>query len=162
MAFTPKLNDYFLGRDVAIDIALGDFDESPTAEYVELGGTRGVSDSMTSETSDLTNRSTPGSFRQKLTTWSEMTGSIDGISIKGDAHNVKSTRNHFVTDRYKRAWLRLTAPNGADGATEVMEVPIVITQFDNDYSYEGEPTWTLSWESQGAPAYVEVPAPAPA
>lgn len=163
MPYVPKLNDYFVGREVFIEFAPGDFDDEAAAEasFLELGATRGVSDSGSAETVDMTNRSSPGSFRQRLITYTEMTGSIDGVITKGADSNVRAVRDHFYTDEKKQGWLRLTSPD-SDGGTEVMAVPVVLSQFDRDFNYEGEPTFTMNWEAQEQPTFDQAPAPAPA
>ena len=89
-----------------------------------------------------------------------MTGSIDGVITKGADSNVRAVRDHFYTDPDKRGWLRLTSPD-SDGGTEVMAVPVVISQFDRDFNYEGEPTFTMNWEAQEQPTFDQVAAPAP-
>jgi predicted secreted protein len=157
MAYTPKLNDYFLGREVDVEIFLGE-SETPPQNYLELGGTRGLNREGSKGTVDVTNRDTPGNVRQTLVDYISMTGSIDGVVTKGDESNVKATERYFYETNQSFAWVRLTAPDGG-GATEVCEIPCQITECSKDFANESEATFSLSWEAVEEPQFTDVPAP---
>ena len=148
----------YIGRAALVEVSLACSD-TPPGSYLTLGGTRGLSLSGEWGSIDVTSRSSAGQVREKLADYIEYSGDIDGTVLKGAAGNVKALRSYVwdPTDSQPKGWVRYTIPDDANG-TETLEFPVIFTNFNYDFPYDGEATFSLSWEGDGAPVLTDIPA----
>ena len=152
----------WIGRNATIEIYIDTpTDTEPTTNWLEIGGTRGLTISGSWGSVDVTNRSSVGSFREKIADYIETTISTDGVVLKAAASNVKAVRDYFYAptnaDVQPCAWIRVTFPDDA-GATETLSYPVLLTTFDYEAPYDAEATFSLEAEGIGQPVFTDIPA----
>lgn len=147
----------FQGRTVAVAISLGCSETAP-ASYNDLGATRGLSFSGSRGTIDVSSRET-GNVREYIGDYLDGTVSIDGLLAKSGTAQSKVVREAFFDSATEtvNAWIELTLPEEA-GATTTIEVPVILTSYENDFPYDGTSTFSLEAQLDGDVVFTDVPA----
>lgn len=156
MASTHCSAGAYAGKSILVSVFMGCSDTRPdSANFTELGWRRGLSFQVDKETIDVTTAGSAGAFREKIQTFTEMTGSLDGVAIRSD--DLKTLRRYIITTPQADAWLRFEIPDEA-GAVENMYVQCMFSSYSLDGNYDSEATNDLSWEAVSVPEFVDVPA----
>jgi predicted secreted protein len=155
-------NGAWIGRDALIDIYISaESATEPTTNWLELGGTRGLTIDASWGSVDVTNRSSLGAFREKIADYIETSISTDGVVLKAAASNVKEVRQFILAPTTASgqpcAWIRVTFPEES-GATETMSYPVLLTTFNYEAPYDAEATFSLESEGIGQPVFTDIPA----
>lgn len=140
----------YVGRDVLVEYAIA----LPSAVksslvYVPLGMMRAKDISTDWDTADTTGDKSPLYTKTQLATFKNIEFSGDGVSYDDAVHNQlafeQQTMNpSSVTGGQPLVWLRVTYPN------KVYEGPFMVSNFSNSSPHDGEATWSMTANSNGA------------
>lgn len=146
----------YAGKQVLVSYFLGCSDTQPADNtFIQAGWRRGLSFEVNKETIDVTTAGSTGSFREKIQTFTEITGSLDGVAIRST--DLKALREYIITTPQADCWLRFAIPDES-GATEIIYIQAMFSSYNLDANYDGEATNGINWEAVSVPVFVDVPA----
>lgn len=146
----------YAGKAVAVYYFLGCSDTAPDPEdYIFAGWRRGTSMSISKESIDVTTAGSASSIREKLQTFTEITGSVDGIAKRED--DIKTLRRYIATTPQADCWIKLVIPD-MGSTVEVIEIQAMFGSYDLDAPYDESSTNSLDWEAVAVPIFTDVPA----
>lgn len=146
----------YAGKLVGVYYWLGCSDTTPDAEdYIFAGWRRGTSLSISKESIDVTTAGSASSIREKLQTFTEITGSIDGIAKRED--DVKTLRRYIATTPQADCWIKLVIPD-MGSTVEIIEIQAMFGSYDMDAPYDESVTNSLDFEAVSVPIFTDVPA----
>lgn len=146
----------YAGKEVAVYYWLGCSDTTPDPEdYVFAGWRRGTSLSISKESIDVTTAGSASSIREKLQTFTEITGSLDGIAKRED--DIKTIRRYIATTPQADCWIKLVIPD-MGSTVEVIEIQAMFGSYDYDAPYDESTTNSLDFEAVAVPIFTDVPA----
>lgn len=144
----------YAGKAILVSYFLGCSDTRPADNsFVAAGWRRGLGLQIDKETIDVTTAGSAGSVREKLQTFTEITGSFDGVAIRSE--DLKLLRRYIMQTPQADCWIRYEIP-GANGAVEKIYFQAMFSSYSLDGNYDSEATNDLSWEAVTVPEFVDV------
>lgn len=140
-----------VGRDVLVEFAIGDEDETEgSLTWLTLGMVRGKGLSNKWDDVDTTADSSPDFTKTSLVTFKGVELSLDGVAYDDDVYNQEALEQLVAapasgTGSQPKAWFRLTYPS-----TKKYVGPFLVTGWDNDSPHDAEGTWSCTAKSNGA------------
>lgn len=149
--------DHFLGREIAAAVEISftytDATTVPT-DHVTLGGVRNAPIGFTSSTADATSADSDG-WLEKLTASKSGDNTIEGVMKKTTASNLDAVEDFYLGTDQPIAWLKLTRPTKPSGVpadqNKVYDYAVMITGFEITGQYDDTVTYTITYETTGAP-----------
>jgi len=148
----------FVGRDVAVEFAIGPEGTAPgSTDWKALGMMRGKSMKTSWETVDTTADKSPGFTKTNLVTFKSVEFSGDGVSYDDDVFNQALFKGHAIspgsaTSNQPKVWLRMTDPNG-----DKYQGPFIISEYSDDRPYADAATWSITAMSNGNVVFTPAP-----
>ena len=145
----------YAGKLVGVYYFLGCSDAAPDPDdYVFAGWRRGTGISVSKDSIDVTTAGSAGSFREKIQTFTEITGSFDGVAKRED--NIKTLRQYIMQTPQADCWIKMVIPDEA-GSVEVIEIQAMFNSYSLDAPYDAEGSNSVEWEAVAVPIFTDVP-----
>lgn len=157
----PFENQASVGRDVAVLFSLT-ASTTPPVDYTELAARRGLDEGAEWDTADTTAVGTSSGFvRTALVTYKGGNIELDGLVLINNQGQI-DLEDHIrfppaETNNQPNGWIKLVEPR-TNGATRIVEYPVMFSSFRKSNAYDSERTWTITCVPQGDEVVTEVPA----
>ena len=149
--------EHFIGREIAAAVGFSTtYSDNATvpSDHVTLGGVRNSPVGFTSSTADATSADSDG-WLEKLTTSKSGDNTIEGVLKKTTASNLDVVEDYYLGTDQPVAWLQFVRPTRPSGVpadqVKTYDVPVMITGFEITGTQDDTVTYTLSYETIGAP-----------
>lgn len=147
-----------VGRDVLVEFAIGDEDETEASlTWLTLGMMRGKSIKTAWDKADTTADSSPAFTKTSLVTFKAVEINGDGVAYDDAVYNQETLEGLVVdpdsgTGSQPKAWFRITYPSGKKYVG-----PFIVEEWSNDSPYAGEATWSMKAASNGEVTFTPAP-----
>lgn len=149
-------NGAFAGKTVAVQISL-QCSDTPPGSYDDVGATRALNFAASRGNQEVTTRDSAG-FREYIQDYIDGTLSFDGTLLRDATATSKAIREYFLdgTVATAHAWIKLTYPESGNDTTTI-EIPVVLTNYENNLDYEPVATFSVEANFNGQPIFTDVP-----